>query len=463
MEKTSVKQKRFFGCGLLACLFFMALFPLEAKIPSASYMRSLKVKSDTQSVFTARENGFTLEISDIEPSLVQNDLPQLPEGVQLVSSKKEEFLQEDGGRGTRIRLWFTFMETGPVRLPPLILIAGRKTFYIPFEDVTVFENPDLINPLAQVEFISGAKVSSRSEDFIRVTATAGEEIIFLLNLKYFAQIISFSWKLPEKSIFEELESSEYAGGKAAGRSFSDISLPVAKFRWMPLVEGEYGFPEFSLTAIAYNGGQRSVKMPAVTVTVLPAKEKTVGRKSPAENSQVFNSAFTRPGNKSSGSSGKKMIEQDCIKLARLRTLEKNSLFAGKVRQERRSLEREFSLQTGEDEVKKPLVQLCLCLSLVLVVLTVIFIFLRHTKLSIIFTVCSVFSVAAAVYGLFCLSENWGIFAGGAISPVPEETTSAVQNIDGGLRVKILEKTRDYLYIESDEINGWVKKELVFEI
>ena len=463
MEKTSIKQKRFFGCGLLVCLFFLAGVPLEAKIPSSSYIRSLRVKSDTQSVFTARENGFTLEISDIEPALVQNDLPQLPDGVQLVSSKKEEFLQEDGGRGTRIHLWFTFRETGPVRLPPLILIAGKKTYYIPFENVNVFENPDLINPLAQIEFISGARVTDRSEELIRVTATAGEKIFFDLNLKYFSQIISFNWKLPENSIFEELETSEYAGGKAVGHTFSDISLPVAKFSWMPLVEGEYPLPEFSLTAIAYNGGQRSVKMPSVTVKVLPAKETTGQKKNSGENSQIFNSAFTRPGKESSGFSAKKILVQDCRELARLRTLEKNSLFAGKIREERKLLEKKFSIQNGEDEVKKPLVQLCLVLTLVLVVLTAIFIGLRHTKLSIIFTVCSVFAVVATVYGVFGLLGNWGIFAGGAISPVPEETTSAVQNIDGGLRVKILEKTRDYLYIESDEINGWVKKELVFEI
>ena len=47
--------------------------------------------------------------------------------------------------------------------------------------------------------------------------------------------------------------------------------------------------------------------------------------------------------------------------------------------------------------------------------------------------------------------------------MPEETSSAVQNFYGGIRVKISEKTSDYFYIESSEINGWVKKELVFEI
>ena len=83
------------------------------------------------------------------------------------------------------------------------MILGFRTYYIPFDDITVFENPDLINPQALVEFVSGAKFNRNFGDSKKFTARAGEEIIFELNLKYFSQIISFNWKLPKNSIFEE--------------------------------------------------------------------------------------------------------------------------------------------------------------------------------------------------------------------------------------------------------------------
>ena len=88
----------------------------------------------------------------------------MPEGVQLISSKKEEFIGETGKRGTAVHLWFAFKDTGPVRLPPLIVIIGFRTYYIPFDDITVFENPDLINPQALVEFVSGAKFNRNFEE-----------------------------------------------------------------------------------------------------------------------------------------------------------------------------------------------------------------------------------------------------------------------------------------------------------
>ena len=62
-----------------------------------------------------------------------------------------------------------------------------------------------------------------------------------------------------------------------------------------------------------------------------------------------------------------------------------------------------------------------------------------------------------------LLPEWGVFAGGNVSPVPEVVTSSSHNASSCKRVKILEKAGDYYYIESDEINGWVLKDLVFEI
>ena len=463
MAKTSVKQKRFVCRGLLVFVFFLIFGSLYAKSPSPAFIRTLKVKADNSSIFTVYENGFTLKIPGVEPANVQTDLPQLPEGVQLISSKKEEFIGETGTRGTAVHLWFAFKDTGPVRLPPLIVIIGFRTYYIPFDDITVFENPDLINPQALVEFVSGAKFNRNFGDSKKFTARAGEEIIFELNLKYFSQIISFNWKLPKNSIFEEIETSEYARGKSVGRNFSDKSLPVAKFRWKPLVEGEYDLPEFALTAIAYNGSQRTVKIPNVILTVLPASQKVENSEGKIIDKKLFNSAFSEPKNTAGGFTKKKIGIDDCKKIAELRSLERNSLFSGKVKLEREQLEKKFSLSNNENEIKKPFVELFAVCGIILLALMVIFIILKRKKIAIMLAFCMIFAFVASFYKGTQIFKNYGIFAGGNISPVPEETSSAVQNFYGGIRVKISEKTSDYFYIESSEINGWVKKELVFEI
>lgn len=48
-------------------------------------------------------------------------------------------------------------------------------------------------------------------------------------------------------------------------------------------------------------------------------------------------------------------------------------------------------------------------------------------------------------------------------PVPEEASSAVHKTEGCLRVKIIEKTGDWFYITANDVNGWTKKENIYEI
>ena len=69
---------------------------------------------------------------------------------------------------------------------------------------------------------------------------------------------------------------------------------------------------------------------------------------------------------------------------------------------------------------------------------------------------------AAVYGIKIQTE-YAVFAGGIISPIPENTAAASQNEAGGNRVKILEKTGSWRYIVYNDTSGWVSKDAVFII
>ena len=88
MEKTSVKQEKRFHIRLLR-FFAVLILGVSAsafgKTPSPQEIRSLVVEPDSPTFFTAQENGYTLKIPDVQPSVVQTDLPQLPPGVVYIS------------------------------------------------------------------------------------------------------------------------------------------------------------------------------------------------------------------------------------------------------------------------------------------------------------------------------------------------------------------------------------------
>ena len=60
------------------------------------------------------------------------------------------------------------------------------------------------------------------------------------------------------------------------------------------------------------------------------------------------------------------------------------------------------------------------------------------------------------------SRKFAIFAGGEIFPVPEEKIIG-QNFSGGQKVRIVEKTKNWTFIESEEFSGWTKNDNIFEI
>ena len=460
MEKTSVKQKRFICRGLL--IFLFSSICVHAKTPSASEIRSLKVNPDSTACFTAQENGFTLLIPGVEPAKISTDLPPLPQGVVLVTSKKEEFLSEDNERGTAVHLWFNFKDTGPVRLPPLIVKIEKRTFYIPFDDVTVFENPDLISPLVQIDFISGARQKRPDGDFKVFEAFEGEEIIFDVNLKYFTQIVSFDWKLPKNSIFKELNRSEYADGKTAGRNFSDKALNVARFSWRALVPGEYAMPEITFSAIAYNGSSRNLKAPQIVLKVLPSAQGREIKKT-GHNTTAFASAFSETKKNLDSGMERKISEEDCRKLAQLRSAERKSIFPAKTRAERVAFEKSLGLTVSEDEANLPFARLVFVLTGLSIALAAVFLFLHKGKPAVLFLAFVLGGCVLSIAEISKIRIDYGIFAGGVISPVPEEKTSSVHALEGAFRVKISERTGDWLYVESDDINGWTKKTSVFEI
>ena len=72
-------------------------------------------------------------------------------------------------------------------------------------------------------------------------------------------------------------------GTSSGNQFSPSAVPVAKFDWQPLSEGEFSLPAINITAITYGGKKVDVPFPVYKVSVSPKKEtqyKTLMQKKP---------------------------------------------------------------------------------------------------------------------------------------------------------------------------------------
>lgn len=461
MEKYPVRQSAKLILGLL--IFLLQTVCAFAAGPSRSVMKTLTVKPDSDVFFTAQENGYTLKIPDTMPSAVQTDFTHIPQGVQFVSSRREEYIDSNGERGTVVRLWFTFTDTGTIKLPPLIAVVSGKTYYIPFEDVTVYENPALISPEASVRFESGLSPHTDKNGIIRLDVNAGDEIVFTVELKYFVQMVAFRWSLPKDSIFVETERYEALQENYADREFSAQPKPLARFSWKPLVPGEYSLPEIAIEATAYNGTLKSVAVPLCAIKVLPVAVSSSFKSDgsfPAES--VFKSAFKESLTSSPAIKGKVLVNQS-EELAELRSLERNSFPWSMERRNRRAFENELGLYKTNNEPSRPLAFLFLALSIAFAVVFAVLLAFRAFKLSVAPMIAGAVCLVLCVFSFARLVPAMGVFAGGVISSVPEDNTSSYLETGGAIRVRIKEKTAGYYYIESADASGWVKKELVYEI
>lgn len=461
MEKYPVRQSAKLSFGLL--IFLAQAVCAFSAGPSRSVMKSLTVKPDSDVFFTAQENGYTLRIPDTMPSAVQTDFTHIPQGVQFVSSRREEYIDSNGGRGTVVRLWFTFTDTGTIKLPPLIAVVAGKTYYIPFEDVTVYENPALISPEASVRFESGLSPHTDKDGVIRLDVNAGDEIVFTVELKYFVQVVAFRWNLPKDSIFVETARYEALQENYADREFSTQPKPLASFSWKPLVPGEYSLPDITIEATAYNGTLKSAVVPLCAIKVLHASGSPSFKNEGKDIAEsVFKSAFKE--NQSSSPSVKgKVLAKQSEELAELRSSERNSFPWSIERRNRRAFENGLGLYKADNEPSRPLAILFLALSIAFAVVSGLLAFFRAFKLSVAPMIAGAVCLVLCVFSFARLVPVMGVFAGGVISSVPEENTSSFLETGGTLRVRIKEKTAGYYYIDSTDASGWVKKELVYEI
>lgn len=304
---------RKFGFTFLLLSFVLPLFSL----PGSKKLKEIKLLPRSEIFFTQMENCYSLEIPDVEPGKVQIDLPELPLGTKFISSKKEEYLDEDGLRGTRISLWFTFSYSGNTRIPPLLARINGKTMYFIFEPTYVYENPALIAPLVEIEFdgMEMPKKDKKSGQRL-LQLRAGEKLIFTVSIRYAIQVLDFKWKIPKDSIFTESERFEFAKGDEKITEFTTESKKIAKFQWQILKEGIYSLPEVSIGAISYSGLKKQLSLPQNIVVSVSGKKPEGQNGLEKADENVFEAAFVQPFQEDGQKEASSISREECEKLAK---------------------------------------------------------------------------------------------------------------------------------------------------
>ena len=431
---------------LFCALFSLAAFCFAAKTDFSS----LSVKPAGEFVFAHTESEFLLSIPGVEPDKVQAELLELPKDVRFISSKKEF----DGRDGTLIHFWLSFSSVGSFSLPPISLRHGFRTHLVSFQPFSVTENPALVSPRL----------------FLRVEGAepfhAGESIFFIVYAQYVGQFLDFSYKLPKDSLLFERERF-FSGKDEKKRAFSTEPVALARFEWKPLRSGNHDFPELFVDAISYSGNRKMVQLPKRTVSVFPAKSDAGAKKNVLDD---FYDSDLEDVNKDKAWNGGEMglVRDECGLLHELRTAERYNFplspsFSEK-KERRRNLEKMIGITLSEDERNFWVMNALFVVTGVFFVLFVLFLSGRHTKSIVLFFSIFVLSLSVSFMYEADFAKRFAIFSGGSVSVIPEELSDGSGRfVPAGLRVKIIEKSSDWVYIETVDCSGWVKAERVKEL
>lgn len=460
MEKLRYAREKQFCNRLLKILFFsFFIFSFNAFSVSYSVIKSIVIKPEQNVFFTNQELKYILEIPDIEPMYVQTELQQMKEGVTFVSSRRMEYYSNDNVIGTRIEFWFSFKDPGIADILPLIVRINGSVYYLPFEKVQIYENPKTIAPVVSVE-LNSAKIiypllenSKKKNEVFESLVT--EPIDINIYIQYATQIKQFGYEIPKDSIFEELERFEILNSKTQSTEFSNEKIPVAKFRWIPLKEGNFSLPNIRLIATAYSGRNLELGLPECRIIVKNKTKDNVEKND--ENFSIFAYALSTPIEEKVTQKVKIPTEQDFHKMAQLRSKEKRSLFFLQNRKARVEFEASFGIVSSRKEVSVPLWNIVFAIFIILLSSSIILFILKKRRIAIILFCFAIIAACATIIFGKIVNEKHGIVSGGSISPVPEETALSSTAVTSGTCVLIKQETPLWYYIEYNENGGWIKK------
>ena len=443
MEKSRKPIFIQFGKRLLTLAFLV----MSAKL------FALEVIPQSESAIVGNQTIYILDLPDTDPSSVEFSTPELSEEASIALSKKSPYLYENGTTGTRIEFYVLFFQDGYFQLPNLQVKIDDLKYSIPFQPLQVFQNPATIQPELFCEFTKGVE-----GDF---TATEGKAIEFTVFARFFHQVVSYSYDIPENALFRELETFPSVKANSAKREFSSNKVALARFEWIPLVSGETKLPAVKLSFTTYSGAKAELSLDASkTIFVKKSEQKTESASKKEETDSLFAYAFTPTGDEDEESEIAEPVSTEIRVLSRLRDKERRSLPFSNTRNVRRQVESAMGLVPGEDE---PYIAVPLMLWIfALLTLFLAVLFLRKKRNAHAFSLFFALVALIAFAVVFTARQivPYGVFTGGEVYTIPEKSSKTSFYIHGGNRVRIMERTPGWLYIAFNNVEGWVPVEMV---
>lgn len=473
MEKQTTNFRRNWS-GLLIKTFLICVFAGMGLISycqsnvriSYDYIKTLRIKSAQEFIFSSSESQFYLDIEGVTPENVFFSVERLPDSVSFSSSKKETLLANAAeGReknGTRIILTFRFSEAGTYKLSNLYLKLGKyNAYYIPFESqVKVYMNPKTISPKVGIQF---EKEEYNTKNH-KVTVPLGEHIRFTVNLQYAVSLQNFRWALPQDSIFLEEKRYPVTENGAIGTAFSPDLIPIISFDWQPLVEGTYTLPQIIVTAATYNGSVVDLVPDDYKITVkkMASKNSEATVEDNYESSTEFDYAFFVPYSETIVEETVKVEIANIQEMLAARQKERHSVpFFTTARAERIELESSYGIKKSPSEPSEPLFFILLGITiLVLAGAIVLLIFKKLHTAVFVFVVTVFLAFAVTVHGIRAFTP-YALFIGGEVSPIPEDEIKSGVSVQPGSRVKVVKNAGEWVYIGYNDTFGWVKEDSLY--
>lgn len=462
MEKQR-KQKFFESCRrlLISLLLFLTAGTIAAQSITLEQLRQLHfVPEEGQNLYTKTDIKFTVTIPNVRASQIQVLSAEQDQDITFRTIRKtEDYIQN----GTTIEVWYNFSKEGNFTPSPLPMMIQNRRRTISFNPITVTVDPATMNPRIVLVFEDGTRIYSDSlnsgQPLLKIPT--GKKIQLSVNLQYATQLTQFSWELPKDSIFTCIEEYEFTEARYRERVYSHTLIPVASFEWTGLVPGQQKLPLFRLFAVGYNGARIELKMPGFLIEFTEGSEEEIAE----SKTDIFFNAFFQEDNFETSLSDTVLTREECQTLANYYTKERNEfLMYPHARRNRINYEESCGLLVSPNPIF-PSILLYIAVIVILASVAGIIIAVRkkHKIRSLLFIVLLLSGLALLIYCSVRKHEGYGICVGCKIYSIPQENAESVSEIKSGSRVRILERTGKWYYIEVGESGGWCTSDNIFVI
>lgn len=395
-------------------------------------------------VFTDEEVKFTLTIPEVSSSHVVYNFSYLNAEFQKNENSEKKKIQIpfeiykkfDSLNSTKIEFYIIFKEEGIYSFEPVTFFIDGKKNEFKINKILAAKNPELLNARLVIEFYDKGKKSRvlYSDNLIsEINAPAFKDLYFTVGIQFAREYSNFVYEIPDDSLFELIKLYDNFSVNEADNKI----IRIADFKWKAISYEKIAFPKMSVTARNNNNSTVELSFPKFTVdftnelqsssdSYLSGKNEGLEKNLDSEVLKYLDNAFYN----------EEETEENVQKLS----IEECDELAEKLR--------------SESFAYKPLFFIFLFLFLSIVIILIL-LRKKSLRLKIIFGIISLLFLSASVFFKIQISNKFGIFYGGVVYSVPDETSSIIMEIERGMKIKILQAGDNWCKISYENIEGWV--------